>query len=265
MYKILPIVLLTLASGCATIFTPPQEQPVLSNEYTSKSDSNEIKLIMSHSTATRRVIIADLYSGSICVEPPPESANSISASLATVLKADIPDKATLAAEISKSSSQRINQLYRRTQAVQLYRDAVFSLCQEKVNGFVDANNIEDEEERKAAKKQLQAEYKERLSSLLDKSINLLTTEIPLFYETEKLRFLTETVKPIIVCDGEIHEPVTPEPTDEGTENSNSSESTKSGTKIIKTGCKAVIPSGVSELINAYAKTMKKEPEVKTKK
>ena len=249
MIKLLPIFLIINLSGCAALFTSPQEQPVISNEYTSKVDSNEIKLIMSHTTATRRVILADLFSGSLCVEPPPESANSIADSLATVLKADVPDKAALAAEVSKSTSQRINQLYRRTQAVQLYRDAVFSLCQEKVNGYVEANYIADKDKREAEKKALQEEYKQRLKQLLDKSVDLLSREIPTFYETEKLRFLSEIIKPVVVCDSEITQPIETE----SKENNGSAGKTTSSVKIIKSGCKAVLPEDTSKLINAYAK------------
>lgn len=257
MIKVLIISLMFL-TGCAT-FTAPQKHPVLSEEFElSGGNSGDLKLIMSHTTANRRVIFSDLYTGSICVEPPPESANQISDSLAAILDADINDKAKLAAEVSKSSSQKISQLYRRTQAVQMYRDAVFSLCQEKVNSYMLGSNL-DKDDRDKWNKAINTKYEGKFDVLLIKSIELLKYEIPKFYETERLRFVAEIVKPIVVCESETKKE--PEKLDKKDKNTDNAENNAAEIKYItstKSGCKAVLPNGASELIKAYSETITKE-------
>lgn len=266
MIKLLTLSILLL-TGCAT-FTAPQKKPVLSEEFELNGGSNDLKLVMSHTTANRRVIFSDLYTGSICVEPPPGSANSISDSLATILDTDVKDKVKLAAEISNSTSQRINQLYRRTQTVQLYRDAVFSLCQEKVNSYMLGSNL-NEEDRKEWNKAVNIKYQAKFDELLKKSYTLLEYEIPKFYNTEKLRFITEIIKPIVVCESEVEKrPIKENKKVESKDaNKNDSEESeiegdkeldnkKESITILKSGCKAVLPNGAVDLIKAYSQTLK---------
>ncbi|WP_299665800.1 hypothetical protein [uncultured Psychromonas sp.] len=245
---VIPFIFLT---GC-TAFTEPQKRPVVSEEF--DVSSRKYKLVMSHTTANRRVIFSDISTGSVCVEPPPGSANQISDSLAAILEADIENKANLAAEVAKTSSQKISQLYRRTQSVQMYRDAVFSLCQEKVNSYMLGNDL-NSEEQKNWNDSLNQKYEGKFDSLLKSTFELLKYEIPKFYETERLRFIAEIVKPIIVCDSEIEKK--PEILDDNTdniiENNIDEKSNTKYVKSIKSGCKAVLPEGASKLIEAYSK------------
>lgn len=263
--KKLLILSIIFVSGCST-FTPPQKHPVISEEFTLEK-GEDIKLVLSNSTANRRVVIADLSSGSICVEPPPESANSISSTLAAVLDADIEGKAKLVAEISKSSSQQINQLYRRTQAVQMYRDAIFSLCQEKLNDYMQAlNKSESDSVFMELTKSIDIKYNEKSDMLLEKSLTLLEKEIPEFYQTEKFRFISETIKPVIVCDNEreivtnaeneVNDSSNNQEDDSGALNNKQEDSNTKIVTTMKSGCRAVFPTGTSELLKAYAEIIK---------
>lgn len=119
--------------GCS-YFTPPREHPMLTNKFDKQSG-----FVVSATDANRRVALINLKSGQVCVEPPPEAANTISEAFTALFEAKVQDKADIAASLSKSISQNITQLYRRTQTVQLFRDSVFALCQNAANGQLDIN------------------------------------------------------------------------------------------------------------------------------
>lgn len=259
------ILVITL-SGCS-IFTPPRENPFLSETFSANSDEKS-NFAMAATDANRRVAILNIISGQICVEPPPEAANTISEAFSALFEADVKDKGNLASSLSQSITQNISQLYRRSQTVQLYRDAVFSLCQSALNGSIvvddatlaevpvdvrekvtlelqsindsetfkpqlqsiidtgmvnlkslDAIKFRAEDLRNANKSQeaekletiitdlddnlRKAEFRRRLADGLKEAFDVLKTELPLFYETEKLRFIVELSKPVQVCNTEI--------------------------------------------------------------
>ena len=138
MFRVILLIILTLLSGCS-MFTPPREKPLLTEQFNSGNYDFE-SFVMAATDANRRVAIIDIFNGQICVEPPPEAANTISQAFTALLKADIKDKGNLGASLSQSISQNISQLYRRTQTVQLYRDAVFALCQSAINGTIQVDS-----------------------------------------------------------------------------------------------------------------------------
>lgn len=256
------LALLFFLSGC-TVLTPPRENPFLSQTFKAKPDE-ESSFGMAATDANRRVAILNIISGQICVEPPPEAANTISEAFSALFEADVKDKGNLASSLSQSISQNISQLYRRTQTVQLYRDAVFSLCQSAINGSIVVDDttlapvpvdirekiaveIEAIDDTEIFKEQLQeiketglvnlrsldaikfraenlrnqnknkeaenleivantlgeslrkAEFRRRLEDGLREAFDVLKMELPLFYETEKLRFIVEIGKPTQVC------------------------------------------------------------------
>ncbi len=249
-------------SGC-TIFTPPRENPFLSKTFTAKPD-DQSSFGMAATDANRRVAILNVISGQICVEPPPEAANTISEAFTALFEADVKDKGNLASSLSQSITQNISQLYRRSQTVQLYRDAVFSLCQSAINGSIvlddatlasvpveirkkialeiqtiddsefykpqlqeisktglvnlkslDAIRFRAEDLRSQSKEEQakslervantlgeglrKAEFRRRLEDGLREAFDVLKDELPLFYETEKLRFIVELGRPVQVC------------------------------------------------------------------
>ncbi|MEM5546405.1 hypothetical protein [Pseudoalteromonas fuliginea] len=132
MKRIFITVLALGLAGCS-YFTPPRENPMLTNKLELDEDKQS-GFAISATDANRRVAILNLKSGQVCVEPPPEAANTISEAFTALFEAKVEDKADIAASLSKSISQNITQLYRRTQTVQLFRDSVFALCQNAVNG-----------------------------------------------------------------------------------------------------------------------------------
>ena len=251
-----------LISGC-TLFTPPRENPFLAETFEA-TENKKSMFGMAATDANRRVAILNVISGQICVEPPPEAANTISEAFTALFEADVQDKGNIAANLSQSITQNISQLYRRSQTVQLYRDAVFALCQSAINGSIvvdDATlasvpvdirekvalqikNIDDSEYYKPQLEEIsttglvnlqalnairfrvedlrnenknddakkledvantlgeslrKAEFRRRLEDGLREAFDVLKTELPQFYETEKLRFIVELSKPVQVC------------------------------------------------------------------
>ena len=134
MKKWVSMFLVVLLSGCAA-FTSPQKKPLLTKSFEADTDSDKSYAVAA-TDANRRVAIIDILNGKVCVEPPPEAANTISEAFTALFEADVKDKGALATSLSKSISQNISQLYRRTQVVQLYRDSVFALCQSALNGTI---------------------------------------------------------------------------------------------------------------------------------
>jgi len=297
------VLVITFLSGCS-IFTPPREQPLLVKNFGAnpKQASN---FAMAATDANRRLAILDVVNGQICVEPPPEAANTISEALTALLEADVQSKGQLGASLSQTISQNISQLYRRTQTVQLYRDAVFALCQSAINGtiiiddatkasappdvreaiafqisslensdFYDAeiseiktkglyslktldalsikaNKLQEAKKPQEAEKLTdltialtndlkRAEFRRRLADGLNEAFDVLKTELPMFYETEKLRFIVELGKPVQVCSSEtIIEEIENAPPK----------------KTIKDTCEAQMPSGIEKVIEEYTKAL----------
>lgn len=128
-FKSCILCLLTFYIAGCSYFTSPKEHPMITNKF----DEDE-GFAVSATDVNRRVALINLTSGQVCVEPPPEAANTISEAFAALFKADVENKADIAANLSKSITQNITQLYRRTQTVQLFRDSVFAICQNAING-----------------------------------------------------------------------------------------------------------------------------------
>ena len=292
--------IISISLGACSTFTPPRENPLLTKQFEGKYEQSDESFAVVATDANRRVAILDIFTGQICVEPPPEAANSISEAFAVLFESDVIDKGSLGASLSQSISQNISQLYRRTQTVQLYRDAVFSLCQSAINGSIEiaystkagappdvkltlvealssleedpifseqvfelkehglyskktiealAQKINtsnsDEERGRLLELQkilnaglLRAEFRRRLGDSLMEAFEALKEEIPLFYDTEKLRFLAEIGKPIQVCN-----------TEYSPKSANSQEMVRTVT------CRAEIPEGIGKVLNEYVKAI----------
>ncbi|MCK8124650.1 hypothetical protein MTF66_06545 [Pseudoalteromonas sp. 2CM39R] len=157
------IVVLFIGSlvGCS-YFIPPREHPMLTNKFDEQSG-----FVVSATDANRRVALINLKSGQVCVEPPPEAANTISEAFSALFKADIENKADIATSLSQSITQNITQLYRRSQTVQLFRDSVFSICQNAINGQL---KISPETNSKLSGSEFE-EVKKDINDLKDKVIN----------------------------------------------------------------------------------------------
>jgi hypothetical protein len=80
-----------------------------------------------------------------CSEAPPDAATSLSESLSVSLKANYQTAGQTAggsADFTKGLASYANQLFYRTQGVQLFRDGSFALCLAHMNGFIDNTSFE---------------------------------------------------------------------------------------------------------------------------
>jgi hypothetical protein len=108
----------------------------------------------------------------ICAEASPDVSDDILASLAAAASAKGPSAGEAkAAEAGASLAQALattgQSLFKRSQALQLYRDAAYHLCQAKLNGF-----LKDEE------------FNSRLDTALANAVTLLRLEIPWLYASQ---------------------------------------------------------------------------------
>ena len=126
--SLLCIVSLIIFSGC-TVFTPPLEKPVIENK-THNWFENEKTSVFS-TTASRRSVIVSFPDHIICAEAPPDVADSFFSSLELALnKSENP-------EFSKDLLVVVNQLFKRSQGAQIFRDGAFHLCQAYQNEIID--------------------------------------------------------------------------------------------------------------------------------
>ncbi|MCR9495507.1 hypothetical protein NB493_08925 [Vibrio alginolyticus] len=138
-------------------------------------------------TAQRRLIIANLKTGSFCSEPPPEVADSISSAIAMALEANISKGKEVNAELASNFARHVNQLYKRAHTVQLFRDASYHLCVNSVNTANGRSSYES--------------YKDDLKHMMDSVLPILEKEVTAYYEVEKERAKNPppTYQDIILC------------------------------------------------------------------
>jgi hypothetical protein len=110
-------------------------------------------------------VIVNLKTRKFCAEPPPDVAENVSSQFALALKAsaNVQDKvqADAVLESARTLARAIQQLGRRTQGMQLFRDGMYNLCQGYVNEAMD-----------------QKTYVELFNKLMITSANLIGQEIP---------------------------------------------------------------------------------------
>jgi hypothetical protein len=159
------IALVVMFSGCRT-FTRPMEWPVF--EQHAQKRVNTFSVIPS-----RRMVIvksdepkngAKLF---VCAEASADVTDNLTSTLAASLAAAGPSSgdgkaANASVAVNTTLGTTAQFLFKRTQGVQLYRDAMYHLCQARMNGF-----ISDQE------------YKERANSLLNEVIPLIKMELSL--------------------------------------------------------------------------------------
>jgi len=143
--------------GC-TFFTSPKEQPIIEDKIGEFGSSDDIGTLAT--TADRRLVIFDRKSHAYCAEPSPDAADNLVSAFSGALEGSGGD-VTAKVEMAKSFASTVKQLFIRTQGLQLYRDGMYSLCQDYVKGAVTP-----------------AEYKIRQEKLLEVSETLIKQEIP---------------------------------------------------------------------------------------
>lgn len=93
-------------------------------------------------TTDRRMVLVKLkdtngQQGKFCSEPPPDAGQNISSALSYLL--DISSEkidTELKLELAKSFATNFQSFIKRSQGLQLYRDAMYHLCQNYLNGSV---------------------------------------------------------------------------------------------------------------------------------
>ncbi|MGN6150135.1 MAG: hypothetical protein ACTHPD_16505 [Rhizomicrobium sp.] len=154
-------------SGCGTEwFASRETNPSI--EQVVKDDTGREVMVFA-TTAQRRVVVAKLGgdgAGDFCAEPPPDTAENIASSIAAQISAkdNLNDNAQGA--LANSFTSAVQSLSRRSQGVIFFRDGMFNLCQEALNGTLKEANFDGEYEK-----------------LLDKSAALIEHELDLTHGT----------------------------------------------------------------------------------
>jgi hypothetical protein len=115
----------------------------------------------------------------MCAEAPADAAGQYASTFAGALAAPVGGTQGITAEARAAMAVAIKQLFKRSQGVQFYRDAVFALCNAYLNGVLSKE-----------------EYAAELKTLREVAADLIKTEIPFLDKT--------TIDPIQV-------PVAPKP------------------------------------------------------
>lgn len=140
-FKVLAVGLIGGISGCS-LFTPPQEQPVIEQTLNSsvlwKAKVGTLSL-----TPDRRVVLVNFDSGRFCAEAPTEVGSDLSRAFKAVAEADIPAEVKanvgMAAAISSSNSV----LNHRTQGMQLFLANSYFVCQMYMNNAISSKELLD--------------------------------------------------------------------------------------------------------------------------
>ena len=139
------IAILFALSGCGTsAFTEPATNPVIEDRLGSAIYGQGEILGTLATTADRRIVVTPLIDnqeGKFCAEPSPDTAQSLAASFGANL--DLSATAANSAEtkvkgeFARSLLTSVGALTRRSQGLQFFRDGMFSLCQFRMNGYID--------------------------------------------------------------------------------------------------------------------------------
>ncbi|WP_135468118.1 hypothetical protein [Crenalkalicoccus roseus] len=85
--------------------------------------------------ASRRNIIATA-GGSVCAEPPPDTASTVAAQLSAQLAARRGSDAEGSGQVAQELRSAVEKLYERSQGIQALRDLMFRLCEAKINNLI---------------------------------------------------------------------------------------------------------------------------------
>jgi len=119
-------------------------------------------------TTDRRIVLVRLResaenAGRFCSEPPPDAGQNLSSAVSSLL--DVSSErldAELKAQLAKSLATNFQSFLKRSQGLQLYRDAMYHLCQAFLNGAITGAEINT----------LGQEYFAKSAALIDKELIL---------------------------------------------------------------------------------------------
>ena len=176
-----------LLSGCASLLDSFYNRDVVQDYLRAETIEPEHEVGTLAVTAQRRLIIANLETGKFCSEPPPEAADSVTSAIAAALSANISDEKSLNAELASNFARHVNQLYKRTHTVQLFRDAAYHMCVDSVNSTDGKPSTS---------------YKKEIEELVKNLLPVLEHEITLYYKTETARAKNppQVARELVICD-----------------------------------------------------------------
>ena len=185
---IFALVLTSLVTGCASTIESFYNRQVVEDKLVyDKTGEQEIGTLAV--TAQRRLVVVNLKTGNFCSEPPPEAADSITTAIAAALKANISADKNVSAELASNFARHVNQLYKRTHTVQLFRDASYHVCVNAVNSSNGDNGSYES-------------YKTEVTNMVTAILPSLDKEVAAYYEVEKVRAENppNVYQETIICD-----------------------------------------------------------------
>ncbi len=141
-----------LISGCGiSLLTERNTNPVIqdsSGNWLKTFSGNNIINTFS-TTASRRMVLMREIGGKdevwVCAEPSPDVGEAIASVIADGIRASAQYQgvtAEISNQYARSISTQIAPLVYRTQGLQLYRDAMYGLCVDRMNGWIDKKEYE---------------------------------------------------------------------------------------------------------------------------
>lgn len=138
----------TLCAGCASTFKVMTDDPVRATNIRESSGDRDALATISLDASRRNVIVGltDSQFGKFCAEPPPDTASAIQ----SILEAQANAKAAVAEEsveaagsLKDSYRSDVVVLAKRTELLDIYRTATYSLCQFYVNGALNGAQVKE--------------------------------------------------------------------------------------------------------------------------
>ncbi|CAN1596994.1 hypothetical protein [Pseudomonas mediterranea] len=166
-FKVLAVGLIGGVSGCS-LFTPPQEQPVIEEKLNSsflwKAKVGTLSL-----TPDRRVVLVNFESGRFCAEAPTEVGSDLSRAFKAVAEADVPQQVKANVGVAAAISSSNSVFNHRTQGMQLFLANSYFVCQMYMNNAITAKEMMDYQMR-----------------VFDAAAKIIDTELPLMYKQAAL-------------------------------------------------------------------------------
>lgn len=141
--RLVPIVLATMLSGCASQLSAFYNRSVVKDNIAGSVATVSL-------SADRRTVLVGLNGdnqGRFCAEPPPDSATGLKTDLAASLKASaksekLKTEASAESALSDKAETTVVVLAERTPALDAFRTGVYALCQFHLNGAVSDAQVE---------------------------------------------------------------------------------------------------------------------------
>jgi hypothetical protein len=122
-----------------------------------------------------------------CAEPSPDVGEAFNSALADGIKIAVPVEG-VSAEVSnqyaRAVATQITPLLYRTQGLQLYRNAIYSLCIDKMNAALATTTVNNN----ARNAPSDSDYEAQRKYIFDQSVELIKQELPLMQENQKVFF-----------------------------------------------------------------------------